>query len=87
MNLDLEVERFRTEFDPPPAEPAVPAFAAVELAMPASTETADGRVAGADVAASAGVLEIELPQGARVRISGDVAPAVVTAALRALIRR
>ena len=81
-------KRFRAGFDPPPAEPPVPAFAVVELApMPEATETADGPVAGADVASSAGVLEIELPQGGRVRISGAVAPAVVTAALRALMRR
>jgi hypothetical protein len=33
------------------------------------------------------VIEIELPQGGRVRIVGEVAPAVVTAALRALVRR
>ena len=78
-------KQFRAEFDPPPAKPA---FAAVELAMPGSTETAaDGPVAGADVVASTGVLEIELPEGGRVRIRGDVAPAVVTAALSALVRR
>lgn len=34
-----------------------------------------------------GVIEIELPEGGRVRISGSVDPAVVTAALRALVRR
>jgi transposase len=79
-------KRFRVEFDLPPAEPAVPAFAAVELApMPETTHTADGRVA--DAVAPAGVIEIELPGGGRVRIAGDVAPAVVTAALRALVRR
>jgi len=79
-------KRFRAGFDPPPAEPPVPAFAAVELApMPEATETADGPVA--DAAATAGVIEIELPQGGRVRISGAVAPAVVTAALRAIMRR
>ena len=80
-------KRFRAEFDPRPAEPPVPAFAAVELTMSGLTETADGPVAGAEVATSAGVIEIELPQGGRVRIAGDVAPAVVTAALRALVRR
>jgi transposase len=80
-------KRFRAEFDPPPAEPPVPAFAAVELTMPGSTETAGGPVAEADVTTSAGVIEIELPQGGWVRIAGDVAPAVVTAALRALVRR
>jgi hypothetical protein len=33
------------------------------------------------------VIEVELPQGGRVRIFGDVEPALVTAALRALVRR
>lgn len=78
-------KRFRTEFDLPSAEPLVLAFAAVELApMPEAMDTADGPVA--DTAATAGVIEIELPRG-RVRIASDVAPAVVTAALRALVRR
>ena len=78
-------KRLRAEFDLPPVEPPVPAFAAVELApMPETTDTADGTVA--DGVAPAGVIEIELPRG-RVRISGEVAPAVVTAALRALTRR
>ena len=38
-------KRFRTEFDPRPAEPPVPAFAAVELTMSGLTKTADGPVA------------------------------------------
>jgi hypothetical protein len=85
VHLAQAVPRFRAEFDLPSAEPLVPAFAAVELApMPEAIDTADGPVA--DTAATAGVIEIELPRG-RVRIAGDVAPAVVTAALRALIRR
>jgi hypothetical protein len=33
------------------------------------------------------VIEIELPQGGRVRIAGVVDPAMVTAALQALVRR
>ena len=81
-------KRFRAAFDPPPVEPPVPTFAAVELGpLPGPRGTAD-EPAGADVAASAGVVEIELPEcGGRVRISGAVDPAVVTAALRALVRR
>ena len=79
-------KRFRSQLGRPRAEPPVPAFAAVELApVPQSADTADGRVA--DAVAPAGVIEIELPGGGRVRIAGDVAPAVVTAALRALVRR
>jgi hypothetical protein len=34
-----------------------------------------------------GVIEIELPRRGRLRISGRIDPAVVTAALRALVRR
>jgi hypothetical protein len=34
-----------------------------------------------------GVIEIELPHRRRVRIVGGVEPAVVTAALRVLVRR
>jgi hypothetical protein len=40
-----------------------------------------------DAAAPAGVIEIELSRGRWVRISGSVDPAVVTAALRVLVRR
>ena len=69
-------------------EPPAPAFAVVELAaVPGARETSDEAMAATDALTSAGVIEIELPQGARVRISGEVAPAVVTAALRALMRR
>ena len=83
-------KRFRGELSLPAIEPARPAFAAVELA-PAQgfPEAAEQQpVAEADaVMAAAGVIEVELPQGGRVRISGAVEPAVVTAALRALMRR
>jgi hypothetical protein len=33
------------------------------------------------------VIEIDLPRRGRLRISGSIDPAVVTAALRALVRR
>jgi hypothetical protein len=52
-----------------------------------ASETGDEAMAAADALTPGGVIEIELPRGARVRISGEVAPAVVTAALRALMRR
>jgi hypothetical protein len=71
-----------------PTEAPAPAFAAVELvAVPGVTPASDEAMAAADAPTSGGVIEIELPQGARVRISGKVVPAVVTAALRALVRR
>lgn len=81
-------KRFRGEFRRAPIEPPAPAFAVVELAaVPEARETSGEALAAADAPTSGGVIEIELPQGARVRISGEVAPAVVTAALRALMRR
>jgi transposase len=82
-------KRFRTSLGLPLSEPPVPAFAAVELA-PAqgfSEAVEQQPVAEADAVMAAGVIEVELPQGGRVRISGAVEPAVVTAALRALVRR
>ena len=81
-------KRFRGHLGQAPTEPPAPAFAAVELvAVPGARETSDEAMAATDAVTSAGVIEIELPQGARVRISGEVAPAVVMAALRALMRR
>jgi len=81
-------KRFRGDLGPPPTEQPAPAFAVVELAaVPGPRETSDEAMAATDALTSAGVIEIELSQGARVRISGEVAPAVVTAALRALMRR
>ncbi|HET6469127.1 MAG TPA: transposase [Geminicoccaceae bacterium] len=81
-------KRFRGEFGRAPIESPAPAFAVVELAaVPEAKETSGEAIAAADALTSGGVIEIELPQGARVRILGEVAPAVVTAALRALMRR
>ena len=61
--------------------PGVPGFAAVESAAAAPPPT--------DAAAPmpSGLIEIELPGGERVRISGAPDPAVVAAALRALAGR
>jgi transposase len=64
----------------PVATAAVPGFAAVTLAPAAPFP--DGAAP-----ASSGLIEIELPDGGRVRISGASDPAVVAAALRALAGR
>ena len=64
----------------------MPAFAAVEVApasLPPETPARRGHVPRAP----AGVIEIELSRGGWVRISGSMDPAVVTAALRVLVRR
>jgi transposase len=78
-------KRFRTESGLPTAVPVAPAFAAVEVApvLEAPGEAAPQ----SDAMMAGGVIEIELPKGRRVRISGRVEPAMVTAALRALVGR
>ncbi len=73
-------KRFRAEVGFPAPAPAVPGFAAVAIAPPLVTP------AGGAAEAPSGLIEIELPGGGRVRISGAPDPAVVAAALRALIR-
>jgi transposase len=70
-------KRFRPEIGRPVPASRVPGFAAVAIAPPP--------IAGD--ATPAGLVEIELPDGGRVRISGPADPAVVAAALRALAGR
>ena len=65
----------------PGAPAAVPGFAAVSIAAAAPLPD------GAAAPASSGLIEIELPDGGRVRLSGAPDPAVVAAALRALAGR
>jgi transposase len=77
-------KRFRGELGLPRS---VPAFAAVALAPAGASLPGDGTLAGSGMPTSAGVIEIELPQGERVRIAGVVDPAMLMAALQALVRR
>ena len=72
-------KQLRLELEPI-AGPPTPDFAAVAIApvMPPSV---------ADVPMPSGLIEIELPDGGRVRISGAPDPAVVAAALRAVVGR
>jgi transposase len=81
-------KRFRTGSCLPTAVPPALAFAAVEVAPVPKAPAETGEAAlESDALVAGGVIEIELPKGERVRISGRVEPAVVTAALRALVRR
>jgi transposase len=81
-------KRFRAQLGLPAPAPGMPAFAAVEVAPASlSPETPGEARSRPDAAAPAGVIEIELSRGGWVRISGSVDPAVVTAALRVLVRR
>jgi hypothetical protein len=59
----------------------MPGFAAVAIAPAAPPPVAEA------VPAPFGLIEIELADGGRVRISGAPDPATVTAALRALVGR
>ena len=56
-------------------------FAAVEIAPAASLPVAEA------VPATSGLIEIELPDGGRMRVSGAVDPALVRVALRVLVGR
>ena len=76
-------KQVRVELDSPAAA-TPPGFAAVMIA-PATPPTANGMQAPSDASAPCGLIEIELPQGGRVRISGTPDPATV--ALQELIRR
>ena len=81
-------KQLRTGADRPARPVAVPGFAAVTIA-PVAASTAPAPAAGpvsSGAPASSGSIEIELPGGGRVRISGAPDPATVTAALRVLVR-
>ena len=83
-------KRFRAELSLPAIEPAGPQDRRLPLELapvPGASEIAGAPLTGTDSVTSGGLVEIDLPQGGRVRISGSVEPAVVTAALRALVRR
>src|SRR4051812_45443192 len=71
-------KRYRPEIGRPVSASRVPGFAAVAIAPP---------VPIASEATPSGLIEVELADGGRVRISGAPDPAVVAAALRALAGR
>jgi hypothetical protein len=65
----------------------MPAFAAVALTPADTSLPVESTLTISSMTTSPGVIEIELPQGERVRIAGVVDPAMLTAALQVLIRR
>ena len=81
-------KQLRAGADRPARPAAVPDFAAVTIASPAalSAPAAAAEAVSLGAPASSGSIEIELPCGGRVRISGTPDPATVTAALRVLVR-
>ena len=74
-------KRFGAEIGRGTPSARMPGFAAVEIAPAAALPVAEA------VPAPSGLIEIELPDGGRVRLSGALDPATVTAALRALVGR
>jgi transposase len=80
-------KRLRAQLEMAAAAAPAPLFAAVEIATAGEVPTAHEAGPEPNPVALAGVIEVELPRGGRVRISGRVEPALVTAALRALVRR
>ena len=74
-------KRLRAEAGFPPSLPTVPDFVAVAVAPSPVSAIGD------PVEASPGLIEVELADGGRVRITGAADPAVVAAALRALAGR
>ncbi len=81
-------KQLRAEAERPPSPAAVPGFAAVTIAPPPaawSAPAADG--VSPDAPAPSGSIEIELPQGERVRIAGTVDATTVATVLRALVGR
>lgn len=80
-------KRWRAHFEVPAAAAPPPMFASIDIAPADALPMANDAGRERDTVAPAGLIEVELPRGERVRISGSVEPAVVTAALRALVRR
>jgi transposase len=80
-------KRLRAQIDVAAASAPAPLFAAVEIAPPGEASEVGEAASEAKATAPVGLIEVELPRGGRVRISGRVEPALVTAALRALVRR
>jgi transposase len=71
-------KRWRAQLEMAAAVAPAPLFAAVEIATAGAMRSAHEAGPEPDPVALGGVIEVELPRRGRVRISGDVAPALVT---------
>jgi transposase len=80
-------KQLRAEADRPAPTAAVLGFAAVTIAPPAALPAPSADAVPPGAATSSGSIEIELPQGERVRISGVVDPTTIATALRVLVGR
>jgi transposase len=74
-------KRLRGQLEMAAAAAPAPLFAAVEIATAGEMPTGHDAGPEPDPVALAGVIEVELPRGGRVRISGRVEPALVTVAM------
>ena len=79
-------KQLRAGADRLPPTAVVPGFAAVTI-VPAALPAPPTEAVSPGALTSSGLIEIELPDGGRVRIAGAADPAVVAAALRALTGR
>ena len=79
-------KQLRAEADRPPPPAMVPGFAAVTIA-PAALPAPPTEAVSPGAPASSGSIEIELPRGERMRISGMVDPTTIATVLRALAGR
>ena len=80
-------KQLRAEAERPAPAAAVPGFAAVTIAPPAALPAPAADAVSPGAATSSGSIEIELPRGERVRISGVVDPTTIATALRVLVGR
>jgi transposase len=80
-------KQLRAKVERPAPTRAVPGFAAVMIAPPAALPSPAADTVLPDAPTSSGSIEVELPQGERVRISGGVDPTTITTVLRVLAGR
>jgi transposase len=80
-------KQLRAEADRPAPAAAVSGFAAVTIAPPAALPAAATDTTSPGAPTASGSIELELPQGERVRISGMVDQATIATVLRVLVGR